>query len=139
MVRCELTRRYFDWQNFSLGARRFMVGMCMKVLVADTLSPLVDVAGVKDGFDLVDVIVEHRQARALGLAQLLDQVFDWFVEVKPFNLVTRDQDVIDRDVVQRMNACEQVRPVVGLLVILLWGAQLQPACFDQCDHRCTEG
>src|SRR5690606_623617 len=43
-VRRELVQRWFNWQNFSLGARRFMVGMCMKVLVADTLSPLVDVA-----------------------------------------------------------------------------------------------
>ena len=43
-VRRELVLRWFNWQNFSLGARRFMVGMCMKVLVADTLSPLVDVA-----------------------------------------------------------------------------------------------
>jgi len=43
-VRQELRRRYFNVQNFSLGARRFMVGMCMKVLVADTLSPVVDVA-----------------------------------------------------------------------------------------------
>ncbi|MEE1923017.1 MBOAT family O-acyltransferase [Pseudomonas sp. 148P] len=43
-VRSELNQRYFDWQNFSLGARRFMIGMCMKVLVADTLSPLVDIA-----------------------------------------------------------------------------------------------
>ena len=43
-VRRELNQRYFNWQNFSLGARRFMIGMCMKVLVADTLSPLVDVA-----------------------------------------------------------------------------------------------
>lgn len=43
-VRRELVQRWFNWQNFSLGARRFMVGMCMKVLIADTLSPLVDVA-----------------------------------------------------------------------------------------------
>ncbi|MFB4391775.1 MULTISPECIES: MBOAT family O-acyltransferase [unclassified Pseudomonas] len=43
-VRRELEQRYFNWANFSLGARRFMIGMCMKVLVADTLSPLVDVA-----------------------------------------------------------------------------------------------
>ncbi|NWD51542.1 MBOAT family O-acyltransferase [Pseudomonas gingeri] len=43
-VRRELNQRYFNWLNFSLGARRFMIGMCMKVLVADTLSPLVDVA-----------------------------------------------------------------------------------------------
>jgi len=43
-VRRELNQRYFNWQNFSLGARRFMIGLSMKVLVADTLSPLVDVA-----------------------------------------------------------------------------------------------
>jgi len=43
-VRRELNQRYFNWQNFSLGARRFMIGLCMKVLVADTLSPLVDIA-----------------------------------------------------------------------------------------------
>ena len=50
----ELTKRYFDWQNFSLGARRFMIGMCMKVLVADTLSPLVDVAFHLDNPSFVD-------------------------------------------------------------------------------------
>ncbi|MFG0466101.1 MBOAT family O-acyltransferase [Pseudomonas putida] len=43
-VRCELNQRQFNWPLFSLGARRFMIGMSMKVLVADTLSPLVDVA-----------------------------------------------------------------------------------------------
>src|SRR5450830_835055 len=43
-VRRELNQRYFNWLNFSLGARRFMIGLCMKVLVADNLSPLVDVA-----------------------------------------------------------------------------------------------
>jgi alginate O-acetyltransferase complex protein AlgI len=43
-VRRELTQRWFNWANFSLGARRFMVGMSMKVLVADTMSPLVDAA-----------------------------------------------------------------------------------------------
>ncbi|KAF1027459.1 MAG: Peptidoglycan O-acetyltransferase [Pseudomonas sp.] len=43
-VRRELNQRYFNWPNFALGARRFMIGMGMKVLVADTLSPLVDIA-----------------------------------------------------------------------------------------------
>ncbi|WP_353194398.1 MBOAT family O-acyltransferase [Pusillimonas noertemannii] len=43
-VERELAKRYFTWVDFSAGARRFMVGMCMKVLVADTLSPLVDAA-----------------------------------------------------------------------------------------------
>jgi len=53
-VRRELVQRWFNWQNFSLGARRFMVGMCMKVLVADTLSPLVDAAFDLDTPSFVD-------------------------------------------------------------------------------------
>ena len=28
-VQRELVQRWFNWQNFSLGARRFMVGMCL--------------------------------------------------------------------------------------------------------------
>ncbi|MBB5216309.1 MBOAT family O-acyltransferase [Parapusillimonas granuli] len=43
-VRRELADRSLNWSDFSLGARRFMVGMSMKVLVADTLSPIVDTA-----------------------------------------------------------------------------------------------
>lgn len=43
-VREELRQRYFNAQNFALGARRFMIGLSMKVLVADSLSPLVGVA-----------------------------------------------------------------------------------------------
>lgn len=53
-VRRELVQRWFNWQNFSLGARRFMVGMSMKVLVADTLSPLVDAAFHLDNPTFVD-------------------------------------------------------------------------------------
>ena len=53
-VRRELNQRYFNGQNFSLGARRFMIGMCMKVLVADTLSPLVDVAFHLDNPSFLD-------------------------------------------------------------------------------------
>ncbi|CAM4388629.1 putative alginate O-acetylase [Kerstersia similis] len=40
----ELLRRDLNWANFRLGARRFMVGMSMKVLIADTLAPIVDLA-----------------------------------------------------------------------------------------------
>lgn len=36
--------RRFDWSGLCSGARRFMVGMAMKVLIADTLAPIVDVA-----------------------------------------------------------------------------------------------
>ncbi|RIQ58708.1 MBOAT family O-acyltransferase [Bordetella avium] len=40
----EMARRTMDWQNFCLGARRFMIGMSMKVLIADTLAPVADAA-----------------------------------------------------------------------------------------------
>jgi len=40
----DLANRAFNWSNFAAGSRRFMVGMCMKVLIADTLSPLVEAA-----------------------------------------------------------------------------------------------
>jgi alginate O-acetyltransferase complex protein AlgI len=43
-VEHELVSRPFSWENFSAGARKFMVGLCMKVLIADTLSPLVGAA-----------------------------------------------------------------------------------------------
>ncbi len=38
----ELKARQHTLALFGLGARRFMVGFCMKVIIADTLSPLVD-------------------------------------------------------------------------------------------------
>ena len=38
----ELKGRVHSMALFGLGARRFMVGFCMKVIIADTLSPLVD-------------------------------------------------------------------------------------------------
>ena len=41
-VKRELVSRPFDWPQFSLGAQRFMVGMSMKVLIADTLAPVAD-------------------------------------------------------------------------------------------------
>jgi alginate O-acetyltransferase complex protein AlgI len=40
-VRQELEKRSFNPLNFALGSRRFMIGLSMKVLVADSLSPLV--------------------------------------------------------------------------------------------------
>ena len=43
-VEKEIAHRTMDWRNFCLGARRFMIGMSMKVLVADTLAPVVDAA-----------------------------------------------------------------------------------------------
>jgi len=40
----ELRERTVDWPQFTQGARRFMIGFGMKVLIADTLSPLVQTA-----------------------------------------------------------------------------------------------
>jgi alginate O-acetyltransferase complex protein AlgI len=41
-IRQRLAHRSMRWAGFARGARRFMVGMAMKVLVADTLAPVVD-------------------------------------------------------------------------------------------------
>lgn len=43
-VYSELAHRLMNWANFRQGARRFMVGMSMKVLIADTLAPIADIA-----------------------------------------------------------------------------------------------
>ncbi|VFR18222.1 Probable poly(beta-D-mannuronate) O-acetylase [plant metagenome] len=40
----EISHRSFTREGFALGSRRFMIGMSMKVLIADTLSPIVDIA-----------------------------------------------------------------------------------------------
>jgi alginate O-acetyltransferase complex protein AlgI len=41
-IRQRLAHRAMRWAGFAKGARRFMIGMSMKVLVADTLSPVVE-------------------------------------------------------------------------------------------------
>ncbi|WP_424814605.1 MBOAT family O-acyltransferase [Roseococcus sp. YIM B11640] len=38
----DLKNRVHTLEKFGLGARRFMIGFCMKVLIADTISPMVD-------------------------------------------------------------------------------------------------
>lgn len=38
----ELRSRVYDWDNFIVGARRFMIGLSMKVIIADSFSPIVD-------------------------------------------------------------------------------------------------
>ena len=53
-VRGELAQRSFTALNFALGARRFMIGLSMKVLVADSLSPLVAVAFAQPEPSLID-------------------------------------------------------------------------------------
>jgi alginate O-acetyltransferase complex protein AlgI len=37
----ELKRRFYSWEQFGHGAESFMIGFSMKVIIADTLSPLV--------------------------------------------------------------------------------------------------
>ena len=39
----DLKNRVHTVEKFGLGARRFMIGFCMKVLIADTVAPMVDV------------------------------------------------------------------------------------------------
>ena len=65
---------------------------------------MADLPGVEHRFDLVDIAVEHRQARALVVAQLFDDVLERVVEVDPVDFTARHQNVVDRDVVQRMDA-----------------------------------
>ncbi|MNF07577.1 hypothetical protein D3C80_2077890 [compost metagenome] len=60
--------------------------------------------GVEHGFDLIDVAVEHRQASASVVSQLLDDFVDGVVQVDPVDIAAWDQDVIDRDVVQGVDA-----------------------------------
>jgi len=43
-VKKEIGNRRFGWDGFGAGARRFMVGMSMKVLIADTLAPVAELA-----------------------------------------------------------------------------------------------
>jgi alginate O-acetyltransferase complex protein AlgI len=50
----ELKHRAHTLALFGLGARRFMVGFCMKVIIADTLSPLVDAIFKLDSPTLAD-------------------------------------------------------------------------------------
>lgn len=83
-VRRELVSREVDWDGFAAGARRLMVGMSMKVLVADTLSPLVDAifslhaptladAWLGCGFYTLQLFFDFAgySAMAIGLGQML--------------------------------------------------------------------
>ncbi|NYT82020.1 MBOAT family protein [Alcaligenaceae bacterium] len=83
-VQRELASRQLSWSDFSLGARRFMVGMSMKVLVADTLAPVVDIAFSLEEPSFVDAWLgcgayslqlffdfAGYSAMAIGLGQML--------------------------------------------------------------------
>ncbi|WP_144111267.1 MBOAT family O-acyltransferase [Paraburkholderia sp. BCC1886] len=83
-VKRELVSRTVDWDGVSAGARRLMVGMSMKVLVADTLSPMVDAifslhtpsladAWLGCGFYTLQLFFDFAgySAMAIGLGQML--------------------------------------------------------------------
>lgn len=50
----ELAKRKLDFSGFANGARRFMIGFAMKVLIADSLAPLVDVGFALERPSLAD-------------------------------------------------------------------------------------
>lgn len=83
-VQHEITQRRFDWVGFSKGSRRFMVGMSMKVLVADSLAPVVDAVFAQSAPSLVDAWIgcsaytlqlffdfAGYSAMAIGIGQML--------------------------------------------------------------------
>lgn len=83
-VHRELHDRPFDWVNFGQGARRFMIGMSMKVLVADTLAPVADAAFALSNPSFVDAWMGNiayslqlffdfagYSAMAIGIGQML--------------------------------------------------------------------
>ncbi len=87
-VHRELHDRPFDWRNFGQGARRFMIGMSMKVLIADTLAPVADAAFALSDPSFVDAWVGNiaytlqlffdfagYSAMAIGIGQMLGFTF----------------------------------------------------------------
>jgi alginate O-acetyltransferase complex protein AlgI len=66
----DLKNRRHSMELFGLGARRFMVGFSMKVLIADTLSPMVDAAFALPRLSFVD-------GWAAALAYTLQLFFDF--------------------------------------------------------------
>lgn len=53
-VQHELVAHRIGWEYFAAGARRFMIGVSMKVLIADSLSPLVETAFALQNPSFVD-------------------------------------------------------------------------------------
>ncbi len=83
-VQKELVSREFTWADFRGGARRFMIGMSMKVLIADTLAPIADAAFALQHPSLADAWLgcgaytlqlffdfAGYSAMAIGLGQML--------------------------------------------------------------------
>ncbi|MEW5839028.1 MAG: MBOAT family protein [Pseudomonadota bacterium] len=87
-VHKELHSRPFDWVNFGQGARRFMIGMSMKVLIADTLAPVADAAFALSEPSFADAWIGNLaytlqlffdfagySAMAIGIGQMLGFTF----------------------------------------------------------------
>jgi alginate O-acetyltransferase complex protein AlgI len=87
-VHRELHDRPFDWTNFGQGARRFMIGMSMKVLIADTLAPIADTAFTLSDPSFADAWIGNiaytlqlffdfagYSAMAIGIGQMLGFTF----------------------------------------------------------------
>lgn len=53
-VENELHQRIFNVAQFATGLRYFMVGLCMKVIIADTIAPLADACFAQSSPTLVD-------------------------------------------------------------------------------------
>ena len=83
-VQHDIAQRRFDWVGFSKGSRRFMVGMSMKVLVADSLAPVADAVFAQSSPSLVDAWIgcsaytlqlffdfAGYSAMAIGIGQML--------------------------------------------------------------------
>lgn len=54
VIEKELRERFLSLEEFALGARQFMIGFVMKVLIADPLSPLVALVFKEDSPSLMD-------------------------------------------------------------------------------------
>ncbi len=54
VIEKELRERFFSVEEFATGVRRFMIGFSMKVLIADPLSPLVDLVFKQASPSLID-------------------------------------------------------------------------------------
>jgi alginate O-acetyltransferase complex protein AlgI len=87
-VHRELHDRPFDWANFGQGARRFMIGMSMKVLIADTLAPVANAAFALSDPSFADAWIGNiaytlqlffdfagYSAMAIGIGQMLGFTF----------------------------------------------------------------
>ena len=99
----QLQRRAFRNEvRFVAGGQQRFAGQLAIV------EQMADLPGVEHRFDLVDVAVEHRQARAFVVAQLFDDLFDRVVEVDAVDIAAWHQNVVDRDVVQRVDPGNRV-------------------------------